>query len=49
METIDFLNPGQIAVDVCIIQCTHLQRKYNTEIQKNLDQVNISVWWVFFI
>ena len=43
MESTEFLNPGQIAVDVCIIQCTHLPRKYNIEIQKNSDQVNISV------
>ena len=40
MKTIEYLNPGQIALDKCD-HLVHLQRKYNIEIQKDLNQVNI--------
>ena len=44
MKTIEYLNPCQIAVDGYVIsQCMHLQKKNNIEIQKNVNQVHISV------
>ena len=41
MKTIEYLSPGQIAVDVCDLPVS--ASVYNIETQKNLDQANISV------
>ena len=43
MKTNEYLNPGQIAVDVCDLPVYALTMKYNIETQKNVDQANISV------